>query len=93
MPARKSPPAKPPGRNVEEWERGTSRLTIRCSAELVAKARHAAESRGCTLADVLRAGVEETMRLPKVPLESTLTAHLREQAEAAELRADYRGED
>ena len=81
------------GSYVPNSLRGTVRVEIRCTPELAAAARHASESRDCTLAEILRMGVDAAMRLPKTPVESTMTAHLREQEEAAEGRADWHGED
>ena len=64
------------GSYVHEAQRGgkgghEERVTIRCSADLVARVRRVAREHGRTLAEVLEAGAEATERRPLV---STMTA-------------------
>ena len=49
MAARKPVPAKPPGRNVEEWERSTERVVLRLPPEAAAQLRARATAEGVTL--------------------------------------------
>lgn len=48
---------RPPSNGVQEWQRHTTRLVVRCSPELAERARRAAEGRQVTLAEVLEVGV------------------------------------
>lgn len=50
------------GSYVPNALRGTVRIEVRCSEELAARARAVAKEHGCTLADIVDAGLDELAR-------------------------------
>lgn len=58
MAAKPTPARKAPGQPVQEWQRHTVLVGVRCSRELADRARSLARTRGCTLADMLRLGAD-----------------------------------
>lgn len=57
MATKPTPARKASGKSIQEWQRTTARLVVRCSPELAARARRVGEERDVTLAQLLESGV------------------------------------